>query len=155
MRLLTCLRLPVATALALLAQVTRVSCFCATHVPATALTQASHGPALQQSWKTQAHRLQRQQGLRPSSSCRNSRTHMKISVAPAAEAAHRKIASSPVVTSAAIASSAALASIGGGILAGGLHAVSGPDHLAALLPRIMGRPWHTSMRSVGIYTSAR
>lgn len=34
----------------------------------------------------------------------------------------------------------------GGVLAGGLHAVSGPDHLAALLPRIMGQKWHKSMR---------
>lgn len=34
----------------------------------------------------------------------------------------------------------------GGVLAGGLHAVSGPDHLAALLPRIMGQKWHNSMR---------
>ncbi|CAN0493441.1 unnamed protein product, partial [Hapterophycus canaliculatus] len=34
----------------------------------------------------------------------------------------------------------------GGVLSGGLHAVSGPDHLAALLPRIMGQKWHNSMR---------
>lgn len=41
---------------------------------------------------------------------------------------------------------AVFATVGGGVLAGGLHAVSGPDHLAALLPRIMGQKWHNSMR---------
>uniref|UniRef100_A0A7S4NPN4 Urease accessory protein UreH-like transmembrane domain-containing protein n=1 Tax=Guillardia theta TaxID=55529 RepID=A0A7S4NPN4_GUITH len=29
----------------------------------------------------------------------------------------------------------------GGALAGGLHAVSGPDHFPALLPRCLGKPW--------------
>eukprot|EP00752_Nemacystus_decipiens_P008746 g7807.t1 len=47
---------------------------------------------------------------------------------------------------AALANAAAFATVGGGVLAGGLHAVSGPDHLAALLPRIMGQKWHNSMR---------
>ncbi|CAM9649308.1 unnamed protein product [Ectocarpus sp. 4 AP-2014] len=47
---------------------------------------------------------------------------------------------------AAMANAAAFAAVGGGVLAGGLHAVSGPDHLAALLPRIMGQKWHKSMR---------
>lgn len=46
----------------------------------------------------------------------------------------------------AMANAAAFATVGGGVLAGGLHAVSGPDHLAALLPRIMGQKWHNSMR---------
>ncbi|KAG5182191.1 hypothetical protein JKP88DRAFT_164788 [Tribonema minus] len=36
--------------------------------------------------------------------------------------------------------------MGGGVLAGGLHAISGPDHLAALLPRIMGKAWPVAMR---------
>jgi hypothetical protein len=45
-----------------------------------------------------------------------------------------------------VTSTAAFAAVGGGVLAGGLHAISGPDHLAALLPRIMGKPWSTSMR---------
>ena len=31
--------------------------------------------------------------------------------------------------------------VGGGILSGGLHALSGPDHLAALLPFILGQKW--------------
>jgi hypothetical protein len=33
----------------------------------------------------------------------------------------------------------------GGTFAGGLHAVTGPDHLAALLPQCMGRRWWTAM----------
>ena len=37
----------------------------------------------------------------------------------------------------------------GGIFAGGLHAVTGPDHLAALLPLCMGRRWW-----VALYTGA-
>ncbi|CAM9281254.1 unnamed protein product, partial [Scytosiphon promiscuus] len=46
----------------------------------------------------------------------------------------------------AMVNAAAFATVGGGVLSGGLHAVSGPDHLAALLPRIMGQKWHNSMR---------
>jgi len=37
----------------------------------------------------------------------------------------------------------------GGLFAGGLHAVTGPDHLAALLPLCMGRRWW-----VALYTGA-
>ena len=32
--------------------------------------------------------------------------------------------------------------VAGGIAAGGLHAVTGPDHLAALLPLCLGRRWY-------------
>jgi hypothetical protein len=32
--------------------------------------------------------------------------------------------------------------VGAGSLSGGLHALSGPDHLAALLPFILGQKWH-------------
>ena len=32
--------------------------------------------------------------------------------------------------------------LGGGTLSGGLHALSGPDHLAALLPFILGHKWY-------------
>ncbi len=35
--------------------------------------------------------------------------------------------------------------VSGGLLAGMLHAVSGPDHLAALLPRVIGKMGITSM----------
>lgn len=36
--------------------------------------------------------------------------------------------------------------ISGGIFAGGLHAIAGPDHLAALLPRCVGQRWHRAGR---------
>lgn len=42
-----------------------------------------------------------------------------------------------------------LAATIGGTFAGGLHAVTGPDHLAALLPLCMGRRWW-----VALYTGA-
>eukprot|EP00751_Fragilariopsis_kerguelensis_P003036 CAMPEP_0170817318 /NCGR_PEP_ID=MMETSP0733-20121128/39952_1 /TAXON_ID=186038 /ORGANISM="Fragilariopsis kerguelensis, Strain L26-C5" /LENGTH=327 /DNA_ID=CAMNT_0011176983 /DNA_START=195 /DNA_END=1178 /DNA_ORIENTATION=+ len=34
----------------------------------------------------------------------------------------------------------------GGILGGGLHAIAGPDHLAALLPRCCGQRWYNAGR---------
>jgi hypothetical protein len=34
--------------------------------------------------------------------------------------------------------------LGGGFLSGGFHAMSGPDHLAAVLPFILGRKWFRS-----------
>ena len=34
---------------------------------------------------------------------------------------------------------------GGGMLSGGLHALSGPDHLAALLPFILGQKWYKAV----------
>jgi len=36
--------------------------------------------------------------------------------------------------------------IGGGVAAGGLHAVAGPDHLAALLPRCCGQRWFKALK---------
>jgi len=36
--------------------------------------------------------------------------------------------------------------ISGGIFAGGLHAIAGPDHLAALLPRCVGQRWYKAGR---------
>lgn len=46
-----------------------------------------------------------------------------------------------------------MTSVGGAIFAGstagGLHAVTGPDHLAALLPLCMGQRWHNSMHVGG------
>ena len=41
-----------------------------------------------------------------------------------------------------LASGAMLPAAVGGTLAGGLHGISGPDHLAALLPLCLGRRWH-------------
>jgi len=36
--------------------------------------------------------------------------------------------------------------ISGGVFAGGLHAIAGPDHLAALLPRCVGQRWYKAGR---------
>eukprot|EP00471_Norrisiella_sphaerica_P009326 CAMPEP_0184501730 /NCGR_PEP_ID=MMETSP0113_2-20130426/48441_1 /TAXON_ID=91329 /ORGANISM="Norrisiella sphaerica, Strain BC52" /LENGTH=342 /DNA_ID=CAMNT_0026890603 /DNA_START=257 /DNA_END=1285 /DNA_ORIENTATION=- len=36
---------------------------------------------------------------------------------------------------------ATVATVAGGALSGGLHAISGPDHIAALLPRCIGQRW--------------
>jgi len=36
--------------------------------------------------------------------------------------------------------------ISGGVFAGGLHAIAGPDHLAALLPRCVGQRWYRAYR---------
>ena len=66
---------------------------------------------------------------------------------PAAGRVAVKHGARPVLATAVAAVNTALfATVGGGILAGGLHAVSGPDHLAALLPRIMGKTWANAMR---------
>ena len=49
-------------------------------------------------------------------------------------------------TSAARALSALTATMAGGMAAGALHAISGPDHLAAVIPRCVGLPWHRAGR---------
>uniref|UniRef100_A0A7R9ZBQ6 Nickel/cobalt efflux system n=1 Tax=Pseudictyota dubia TaxID=2749911 RepID=A0A7R9ZBQ6_9STRA len=36
--------------------------------------------------------------------------------------------------------------VSGGVFAGGLHAIAGPDHLAALLPRCCGQRWYRAGR---------
>ena len=41
--------------------------------------------------------------------------------------------------------------IGGGLFAGGLHAVAGPDHLAALLPRTVGQRWYRAGRTGALW----
>lgn len=38
------------------------------------------------------------------------------------------------------------ATITGGVFAGSLHAIAGPDHLAALIPRCCGLPWYRAAR---------
>ena len=45
----------------------------------------------------------------------------------------------------------AVAAVIGGTFAGGLHAVTGPDHLAALLPLCMGRRWWIAMNTGGFW----
>lgn len=42
--------------------------------------------------------------------------------------------------------SALTASLTGGVFAGSLHAIAGPDHLAALIPRCCGLPWYRAAR---------
>ena len=49
-------------------------------------------------------------------------------------------------TSAARSLSALTATMAGGMAAGALHAISGPDHLAAVIPRCVGLPWYRAGR---------
>lgn len=51
-----------------------------------------------------------------------------------------------VVSEPAVALAAITGAITGGLFAGGLHAVAGPDHLAALLPRCCGQRWYRAGR---------
>lgn len=51
-------------------------------------------------------------------------------------------ASSPTALSAAPAVGVIAGALTGGLFAGGLHAIAGPDHLAALLPRCCGQRWY-------------
>mmetsp|Transcript_12179 Transcript_12179/g.16846 ORF Transcript_12179/g.16846 Transcript_12179/m.16846 type:complete len:276 (-) Transcript_12179:112-939(-) len=43
------------------------------------------------------------------------------------------------------------AALAAGMIAGGLHAITGPDHMAALLPLCMGKPWYVSGRVGGLW----
>lgn len=52
----------------------------------------------------------------------------------------------PPINNIAMALSALTATITGGIFAGSLHAIAGPDHLAALIPRCCGLPWYRAVR---------
>ncbi|KAL7530851.1 hypothetical protein ACHAXR_003710 [Thalassiosira sp. AJA248-18] len=52
----------------------------------------------------------------------------------------------PPITSIALYLSALTETIIGGIFAGSLHAIAGPDHLAALIPRCCGLPWYRAAR---------
>ncbi|GAB5363892.1 hypothetical protein AAMO2058_000922300 [Amorphochlora amoebiformis] len=48
---------------------------------------------------------------------------------------------------------ASVATVAGGALSGGLHAISGPDHLAALLPRCIGQRWWRAGRIALVWGS--
>lgn len=65
-------------------------------------------------------------------------------------AAATTLAFAPPVANIALQSlstiSALTATITGGIFAGSLHAIAGPDHLAALIPRCCGLPWYRAVR---------
>lgn len=52
----------------------------------------------------------------------------------------------PLLHKPILALSTLAATIAGGIFSGSLHAISGPDHLAALVPRCVGLPWHRAAR---------
>jgi len=60
----------------------------------------------------------------------------------------------PATTSTSLCSLPLLPSVSlltSGLLAGSLHAISGPDHLVSLLPRIMGQRWYKSIRVGAIW----
>lgn len=59
---------------------------------------------------------------------RNQNSSTKLNMAPAAGAA------------------AVMGVVSGGVLGGALHAIAGPDHLAALLPRCCGQRWYRAGR---------
>ena len=67
-----------------------------------------------------------------------------------ATAAATTLAFAPPIANIALQSlstiSALTATITGGIFAGSLHAIAGPDHLAALIPRCCGLPWYRAVR---------
>mmetsp|Transcript_781 Transcript_781/g.1314 ORF Transcript_781/g.1314 Transcript_781/m.1314 type:complete len:347 (-) Transcript_781:306-1346(-) len=52
----------------------------------------------------------------------------------------------PPIANIALQLSALTATITGGVFAGSLHAIAGPDHLAALIPRCCGLPWYRAAR---------
>ena len=52
----------------------------------------------------------------------------------------------PPINNIAMVLSSLTATITGGIFAGSLHAIAGPDHLAALIPRCCGLPWYRAAR---------
>lgn len=64
--------------------------------------------------------------------------------------AHRRVATHPKNTLATTSPCTALpahpAALAAGFFAGGLHAIAGPDHLAALLPRCCGQRWFKAGR---------
>lgn len=51
-----------------------------------------------------------------------------------------------MVAAPGLAVAALTSAVTGGLFSGGLHAIAGPDHLAALLPRCVGQRWHRAGR---------
>ncbi|EEC45241.1 predicted protein [Phaeodactylum tricornutum CCAP 1055/1] len=58
----------------------------------------------------------------------------------------RTTTSLAMVAPAGVAVAAITGAMTGGLFAGGLHAIAGPDHLAALLPRCCGQRWYRAGR---------
>ena len=78
-----------------------------------------------------------------------------LNAAAAAASAAASVATNPLfsfltlpasLTPLYAALSALAATIAGGLFSGSLHAVAGPDHLAALIPRCCGLRWHRAAR---------
>lgn len=65
-----------------------------------------------------------------------------ISVNPRAKNTELYVVAAPSVLGLAAITS----SMSGGLFSGGLHAIAGPDHLAALLPQCLGQRWYRSGR---------
>lgn len=81
----------------------------------------------------------------PTSPSRAFGTDLRMSAVGAGMASASSVA--PAAAAAAAAGVGALAgAISGGLFAGGLHAIAGPDHLAALLPRCCGQRWYRAGR---------
>jgi hypothetical protein len=81
-----------------------------------------------------------------------------ISAEPLAQKARRGILASGATFLTTVVAEAATpfyatttASISGGFLSGSLHAITGPDHIAALLPASVGNPWWYGTRIGGIW----
>lgn len=58
----------------------------------------------------------------------------------------RKSSSLKMTAVPGVAVAALTSAVTGGLFSGGLHAIAGPDHLAALLPRCVGQRWHRAGR---------
>lgn len=98
---------------------------CAFHVVEPGLTASRY--SLNRKFDPRAPSRQRTAATKP-------RTSVTMGLMPSIGSA---IVLSPVVTGTAII---------GGALAGGLHALSGPDHLAAVVPRCIGKRWWIASR---------
>lgn len=68
---------------------------------------------------------------------------------------HDRTSSTTLKAHTAVAVPAVSAALGGiitgGVFAGGLHAIAGPDHLAALLPRTVGQRWYKAGRTGALW----
>lgn len=69
-----------------------------------------------------------------------SQVHPQSPSSPRLKSSHLQVAASGA------ALGAIAGAVSGGLFAGGLHAVAGPDHLAALLPRCCGQRWFRAGR---------
>ena len=102
------------------------------------------------SQSTQHHRQHQHQYLTTAitrqSARRSSTTATSLQALPNPFSSTITAAFAPPINNIAMALSALTATITGGIFAGSLHAIAGPDHLAALIPRCCGLPWYRAAR---------